>query len=174
MATRSERRHTGLRQRPAREQRLRSPVLQKLRRDRDCAFGLGETGALHEAYWHQVLERQVVVCKALPICRCTPWGNLPQIRGRRYVYARGAVGQDRDLRYRKSKAHILQVRAGWSLGRKSVAKRGDAHTLCCAVRRTKLGCMPPGRPITWKPMAGRGRGLSAGTWSPQQMPLSRG
>lgn len=50
MATRSERRHTGLRQRPGREQRPQSPVLQKLRRDRDCVFCLGETSALHEAY----------------------------------------------------------------------------------------------------------------------------
>lgn len=54
----------GLRQRPAREQRLRSAVLQKVRRDRDCAFGLGETRALHEAYQHRVLKRQLVVCKA--------------------------------------------------------------------------------------------------------------
>lgn len=40
--------------------------------------------------------------------------------------------------------HILQLGAGWSLDRISVAKRGDAHTLCCAVRRNKVGLYATG------------------------------
>ena len=43
-----------------------------------------------------------------------------------------------------------------------------------AACRTKLACLPLGRPISWKPMAGMGRRLGAGSWIPQRLPLSRG
>lgn len=82
--------------------------------------------------------------------------------------------EDRDLRYRKSEAHILQVRAGWSLDRKSVAKRGDAHALCCAVRRNKVGLYATRKTNNLEADGGNGQGISAGSWNPQQMPLSRG
>lgn len=98
---------------------------------------------------------------------CTGQGRSICVRPRRR-------DPERNLMYRKSKMHILQVRAVRSLDRKSVVEGGDAHALCCAVRRTKLACMAPGRSVPWKPMAGTGRRLGAGSWSPQQMPLSRG
>lgn len=178
MATRSERRHTGLRQRPAREQRLlQSPVSQKLRRDRDCDFGQGETRALHEASLTSSIKKKSLAQRFSMVA--APRGATYRRSGAAGMcmpvapWSRGAQSEVSEV----ENAYIAgSGPAGRSTEKNPVARRGDAHTLCCPQRAGQSwACLPPRAAQSagsrWRERVGE---LGAGSWDPQRLPLSRG